>query len=62
MSDRCALMEKYCLEQSRLEPKNRGKWIVQAERWHELGRAQESWRKPKKQQAMDAGPKSQQQS
>lgn len=37
----CTVMELYCLERSRLEPQNRGKWISQAERWHELGRAQE---------------------
>jgi hypothetical protein len=54
----CTVMELYCLERSRLEPLNRGKWISQAERWHELGRAQNSWRSQKKtlQQVMHAGP------
>jgi hypothetical protein len=54
----CTLMEMYCLERSRLDPPKRGKWIAQAERWHELGRAQNSWRLQKKplQQSMDAGP------
>jgi len=33
--------ELHCLEQARSEPRNRGKWIAQAERWHELGRAQD---------------------
>jgi hypothetical protein len=52
------LMEMYCLERARLEPDKRGKWIWQAERWHEVGRAQRSWRMQKKplQQAMGAGP------
>jgi hypothetical protein len=40
--------EMYCLEQAKLEPRNRGKWIAQAERWHELERAQASWRKQKR--------------
>jgi len=41
-----------------LDPLNRGKWIAQAERWHELARAQNSWRLQKKplQQSMHAGP------
>jgi hypothetical protein len=54
----CTVMELYCLERSKLEPLNRGKWIAQAERWHELGRAQNSWRLQKKplQQAMHAAP------
>jgi len=47
MSDNgCAKMEMYCLERARLEPRNRGKWIAQAERWHELGRARRAWRHP----------------
>ena len=40
----CAMMELHCLERARSEPLNRGKWIAQAERWHELARAQNSWR------------------
>ena len=40
----CAIMELHCLERARSEPVNRGKWIAQAERWHELARAQNSWR------------------
>ncbi len=41
MSDNdCTIMELYCLERAKLEPHNRGKWIAQAERWHELERAQ----------------------
>jgi hypothetical protein len=54
----CGGMELYCLERARLEPLNRGRWIAQAERWHELARAQDSWRLQKKslQQAMHAGP------
>jgi len=52
----CTAMEMYCLERSRLEPRNRGKWIKQAERWHELGRAQDSWRAQKRPlQQMHAG-------
>ena len=35
----CTIMELHCLERARFEPRNRGKWIAQAERWHELGRA-----------------------
>jgi hypothetical protein len=60
MSDsNCTIMELYCLERSKLDPRNRGKWIAQAERWHELARVQNSWRhqkKPPLQQSMHAGP------
>jgi hypothetical protein len=54
----CTLMELYCLERARLEPLKRGKWMAQAERWHELGRAQSSWRLQKKplQQSMQTAP------
>jgi hypothetical protein len=41
MSDNdCSTMELYCLERARLESLNRGKWIAQAERWHELARTE----------------------
>ena len=59
MSDNdCTIMELYCLERAKLEPLNKGKWITQAERWHELARAQDSWRHQKKplQQSAHAGP------
>jgi hypothetical protein len=59
MSDNdCSAMELHCLERARLEPANRGKWISQAERWHELARAQNSWRLQKRplQQSMHAEP------
>ena len=59
MSDNyCSAMELYCLERARLEPLNRGKWIWQAERWHELARAQNSWRLQKRplQQSMHTEP------
>jgi hypothetical protein len=60
MSDNnCTIMELHCLERARFEPLNRGKWIAQAERWHELARAQNSWqlqKKPLQQQSMHAGP------
>jgi hypothetical protein len=60
----CTIMELYCLERARLEPQNRSKWIAQAERWHELGRAHDAWRSQTRpvQQAMDAGPMATQQS
>jgi len=64
MSDNnISIMEAYCLERARLEPQNRGKWIAQAERWHELARAQNSWRLQKRplQQSMHAGPMTTQQ-
>ena len=52
----CTIMELYCLERAKLEPQNRGKWIGQAERWHELGRAQDCWRHERTlQQSMYAG-------
>ena len=53
----CAIMEMYCLERARLEPHKRGGWLGQAERWHELGRAQRSWRQQKRpaQQTMHSG-------
>jgi hypothetical protein len=59
MSDSdCTIMEMYCLERAKLEPRNRGKWIAQAERWHQLERAQASWRKQKRplQQSMHTAP------
>ena len=54
----CAMMELHCLERARSDPLNRGKWIAQAERWHELARAQNSWRFQEKplQQSMQPGP------
>ena len=54
----CTIMELCCLERAKLEPLNRGKWIAQAERWHELTCAQNAWRLQKKplQQSMHAGP------
>ena len=57
MSDYNSNMEVYCLERAKLEPLNKGKWIRQAERWHELGRAQNSWRLQKRplQQSAHAG-------
>ena len=63
MSDRdCRIMELYCLECARLEPQNRGNWISQAERWHELGRARDIWRNHQKsrQQSMHTAPMAQQ--
>ena len=59
MSDHgCAKMEMYCLERARLVPRARGRWIAQAERWHELARARRAWRLPNGplQQAMVADP------
>jgi hypothetical protein len=60
MSDNnnCTIMELHCLERARFEPRNRGRWIAQAERWHELARARNSWRLQKKtlQQSMQTGP------
>jgi hypothetical protein len=60
----CTIMELYCLERARLEPQSRSKWIAQAERWHELGRAHAAWRSQKRppQQAMHADPTTTQQS
>jgi hypothetical protein len=54
----CTRMEQHCLERARFEPRNRGKWIAQAERWHELARAQNSWRLQTKplQQSMQTVP------
>jgi hypothetical protein len=50
-------MELECLERAKTDIKNRGTWIAQAERWHELARAQNAWRLQKRppQQAMHAG-------
>jgi hypothetical protein len=54
----CSAMELECLECAKTDFNNRGKWIAQAERWHELARVQNSWRLQKRppQQAMHAGP------
>jgi hypothetical protein len=59
MSDHdCGRMESWCLERAKTDYENRGKWLVEAERWRELGRTQKSWRLQKKplQQSMHAGP------
>jgi len=49
MSDNdCGIMELWCLERAKTDPKNRRKWLVQAERWHELTRARNSWRLQKR--------------
>ena len=55
--DGCSAMELECLQRAKTDVRNRGKWIAQAERWHELARAQNSWRLQKRppQQAMHAG-------
>ena len=52
------IMELYYLERVKLEPHNRGKWILEAERWHELGRAWNFWRfqKAPLQQSMHTEP------
>jgi hypothetical protein len=53
----CSVMELECLELAKTDFKNRGKWIAQAERWHELARVQNSWRLQKPpQQVIHAGP------
>ena len=36
----CSIMELWCLQRARTDPKNKGKWLAQAERWHELARAE----------------------
>ncbi len=59
MSDNdCSIMELWCLERANTDPKNRRKWLAQAERWHELARARNSWRLQKRsfQQSMHVGP------
>jgi hypothetical protein len=55
----CTIMELQCLERAKVDQLNRGRWIAQAERWHELARVQSSWRlqkKPLQQAMMHAGP------
>jgi len=42
--DGCNAMEVECLERAKTDAKNRGRWLAQAERWHELARVQTSWR------------------
>lgn len=45
MSDSdCSAMELWCLERAKTDALNRGKWVAQAERWHELARARNAWR------------------
>jgi hypothetical protein len=59
MSDRdCSAMELWCLERAKTDYRNSGKWLAQAERWREIGRAEKSWRLQKRslQQSMHAGP------
>jgi hypothetical protein len=48
-ANNCTIMELYCLHRAKSEPLNRGKWIAQAERWHDLSRARDSWRFQKSQ-------------
>jgi hypothetical protein len=59
MSDtgNCKSMELMCRQRADVDPKNRQKWLAQAERWRDLARAENAWRLQKtRQQVMDAGP------
>ena len=59
MSDtgNCKSMELMCRQRADMDPKNRQKWLAQAERWRDLARAEKSWRCQKtSQQVMHAGP------
>jgi hypothetical protein len=38
-----SIMELWCIERAKTDRNNRGKWLAQAERWHELTRARSSW-------------------
>jgi hypothetical protein len=42
-----SIMELWCIERAKTDRHNRGKWLAQAERWHELTRARSSWQLPK---------------
>jgi hypothetical protein len=52
------IMELWCLERAKTDPKDKEKWLAEAERWHELARARDSWRLQKRpiQQSMHTGP------
>jgi hypothetical protein len=59
MSDtgNCKSMELTCRRRADVDPKNRQKWLAQAERWRDLARAENAWRLQKtRQQVMHAGP------
>jgi hypothetical protein len=53
----CKSMELKCRQRANADPDNRQKWLAQADRWRDLGRAEKSWRLQKTtQQVMHAGP------
>jgi hypothetical protein len=53
----CKSMELMCRQRANADPKNRQKWLAQADRWRDLGRAEKSWCLQKTtQQVMHAGP------
>jgi hypothetical protein len=59
MSDtgNCKSMDLMCRQRANSDPQNRQKWLAQAERWHGLAVAENSWRLQKiSQQVMHAGP------
>jgi hypothetical protein len=53
----CKSMELICRQRADVDPEKRQKWLAQAERWRDLARAENSWRRQKTtQQVMHAGP------
>lgn len=54
----CRAMEMMYRQRAEVDPANRGRWLGQAERWHDLGKREAAWRfqKRDRQQQMHAGP------
>jgi hypothetical protein len=54
----CRAMELMCLQRAKADPERSGKWLGQADRWHDLGRQETAWRfqRRNKQQQMHSGP------
>ena len=50
-------MELMCLQCAKIDPENKAKWLVQAERWRALSHSQSAWKSQQRNnQQMHAGP------
>jgi hypothetical protein len=54
----CRAMELLCQQRAKADPERSGKWLGQADRWHDLAKQENAWRfqRTNKQQQMHAGP------
>jgi hypothetical protein len=53
----CKVMEQLYRERAKADPAHSGKWLGQADRWHELARSENAWRFQRRDnRQMHAGP------